>query len=62
MIQEDIIKDTSHRIPKECRQQLRAQLYQQRENINFDPVLQKACANDIEKLCLNVKPGNSQVI
>ncbi|XP_015515645.1 Golgi apparatus protein 1 [Neodiprion lecontei] len=62
MVQEDIIQEKSHRIPKECRQQLRAQLYQQRENINFDPVLQKACSADIQKLCSDKTPGNSQIL
>ncbi|XP_012256488.2 Golgi apparatus protein 1 [Athalia rosae] len=61
-VQNDIIKDKSHRIPKECRQQLRAQLYQQRENIHFDPVLQTACATDIEKLCFDIEAGNSQIL
>lgn len=60
-MQEDIIKESQHRILKDCRQQLRAQLYQQRENIHFDPVLQTACAIDIKQFCYNVQPGNSQV-
>lgn len=56
------MKDTQHRIPKECRQQLRAQLYQQRENIQFDPILQSQCADDVKQYCFNVEAGNSQVI
>jgi len=55
------MKDSQHRVLKDCRQQLRAQLYQQRENINFDPFLQTACAPDIKQFCFNVEPGNSQV-
>nr|ARK19823.1 venom protein [Ampulex compressa] len=62
IIQEDIMKETQHRIPKECRQQLRAQLYQQRENIQFDPILQSQCASDIRQYCFNVEAGNSQVL
>ncbi|XP_076234853.1 Golgi apparatus protein 1 [Calliopsis andreniformis] len=62
IVQEDIMKDTQHRIPKDCRQQLRAQLYQQRENIHFDPVLQAQCTNDIKQYCFNVEPGNSKVL
>lgn len=61
IVQEDIMKDSQHRVVKDCRQQLRAQLYQQRENIHFDPVLQASCAIDIKELCFNVEPGNSQV-
>jgi len=55
------MKDSQHRVLRECRQQLRAQLYQQRENIHFDPVLQTACTADIKQFCFNVEPGNSQV-
>lgn len=61
IVQEDIIKESQHRVLKDCRQQLRAQLYQQRENIHFDPVLQAACTVDIRQYCFNVQPGNSQV-
>ncbi|XP_017787579.1 PREDICTED: LOW QUALITY PROTEIN: Golgi apparatus protein 1 [Habropoda laboriosa] len=62
IVQEDIMKDTQHHIPKECRQQLRAQLYQQRENIQFDPILQTQCTTDIKQYCYNVEPGNSQIL
>ncbi|XP_033338391.1 Golgi apparatus protein 1 [Megalopta genalis] len=61
-VQEDIMKDTQHRVPKECRQQLRAQLYQQRENIHFDPILQAQCADDVKQYCFNVEAGNSQIL
>ncbi|XP_053972285.1 Golgi apparatus protein 1 [Hylaeus volcanicus] len=62
IVQENIIKNTQHHIPKECRQQLKAQLYQQRENIQFDPVLQSQCTTDIKQYCFNVEPGNSQIL
>lgn len=61
IVQEDIIKESQHRVLKDCRQQLRAQLYQQRENIHFDPILQAACTVDIKQYCSNIQPGNSQV-
>ncbi|XP_006615715.1 Golgi apparatus protein 1 isoform X2 [Apis dorsata] len=61
-VQEDIMKDTQHHIPRECRQQLKAQLYQQRENIQFDPILQAQCINDIKQYCYNLEPGNSQIL
>lgn len=61
IVQEDIMKEDQHRIKKNCRQQLKAQLYQQRENIQFDPFLQKVCGNDIQNLCIGVNPGNSRV-
>lgn len=48
-------------IPKDCRQQLKSQIFQQREKIDFDPVLKKACAADIKKFCSLVSSGNAQV-
>ena len=62
IVQKDVIHDSQHRISKECRQQLKQQLYQQRENIKFDPKLQKVCADEIKQYCYNVEPGNSQVL
>ena len=56
------MKDSQPRIPKECKKQLRMQLYQQRENVRFDPVLQKACAFDIKQYCYDPKPGYSPVL
>ncbi|XP_043249603.1 Golgi apparatus protein 1 [Colletes gigas] len=61
-VQDNIMKDTQHNVPKECRQQLKAQLYQQRENIQFDPVLEAQCTTDIKYYCFNVEPGNSQIL
>ncbi|EFA03106.1 Golgi apparatus protein 1 [Tribolium castaneum] len=49
-------------VPKECRQQLKAQLLQQRENIDFDPKLKTACSSDIKLHCANVEHGNAQVL
>ncbi|XP_034948080.1 Golgi apparatus protein 1 [Chelonus insularis] len=62
IVQEDIMNDNQHRVLKDCRAQLRAQLYQQRENIHFDVALQEACTLDIQKFCNGVDPGNAQVL
>ncbi|XP_066137894.1 Golgi apparatus protein 1 [Euwallacea fornicatus] len=56
------VSGVKSQIPKECKQQLRAQLFQQRENIQFDPVLKDACSQDIKKYCGNVQSGNAQVL
>lgn len=61
VMRNDTISGQRHSIPKECRQQVRAQLYQQRENIDFDPKLKAACRNDIESKCKNVPHGGGQV-
>ena len=58
VMRNDTIKGQRHEIPKECRQQVKAQLYQQRESIDFDPKLANACKRDLEKYCANDKgPG-----
>lgn len=62
VMRNDTLKGQRHTIPKECRQQVRAQLYQQRENIDFDPKLKSACKEDIKKFCLNVPNGAGQVL
>ncbi|XP_015126768.1 Golgi apparatus protein 1 [Diachasma alloeum] len=62
IVREDITSGSKHRIEKDCRQQLRSQLYQQRENINLDPLLQKACQPEIKQYCFNIDPGNSQIL
>lgn len=48
-------------IAKDCRQQLKAQIFQQREKIDFDPGLKQHCSVDIRKFCTNVQSGNAQV-
>jgi Golgi apparatus protein 1 len=60
-VRNDTLHDAKHTISKECRQQLRAQLFQQRENIDFDPRLKKACTDDMQKLCAQVQKGSAQV-
>lgn len=57
----DTLRGQRHNIPKECRQQVRAQLYQQRENIDFDPKLKAACHAEIKELCSDVPHGSGQV-
>lgn len=48
-------------ISKECRQQLKTQIFQQKEKISLDPILKKACTPDIKKFCEHVQVGNAQV-
>nr|XP_029727793.1 Golgi apparatus protein 1-like isoform X1 [Aedes albopictus] len=61
VMRNDTIKGAKHSIPKECRQQVRAQLLQQRENIDFDPKLKAACREEINSFCFNVPHGSGQV-
>lgn len=60
-VRNDTLRDAKHTISKECRQQLRAQLFQQRENIDFDPRLKRACTEDIKKWCEGIDKGGAQV-
>ncbi|KAG5892124.1 hypothetical protein JTB14_032347 [Gonioctena quinquepunctata] len=65
-LSEQILNATVHgvksNIPKECRQQLKAQIFQQREKIDYDPVLKSACGSDINNFCKHVQPGNAQIL
>ncbi|KAL1123978.1 hypothetical protein AAG570_001748 [Ranatra chinensis] len=62
IVRNDALADHKPHIPRECRQQLRAQLLQQRENIDLDPTLKEACKLDISRLCKNVARGNARVL
>lgn len=64
-LSEKVVKDTmvgvKSDIHKDCRQQLRAQLFMQRENIEYDPKLARACDTDIKRHCSNIPHGSAQV-
>lgn len=57
----DTIKEHKHSLPKPCREQVRAQLFQQRENIDFDPKLKSICLKDIKTFCNDILPQSGQV-
>lgn len=62
IITNDAISDARFRIKSNCRQQVRNQLLQQRENFNLDPVLKTSCATDVAKFCTGVERGEAQVL
>lgn len=61
MIRNDTLKSQRHSVSKECRQQIRSQLFQQRENIDFDPQLKSACRIEIKEICGDLPKGGGQV-
>lgn len=61
-ITNDSIMGIKSDVPKECRQQIKAQLFQQRENIEFDTKLVMACEGDIRTYCKDVEHGSGQVL
>lgn len=61
-IANDTIAGVKSDVQKDCRQQLKAQLFQQRESIDYDPKLAKACETDIKQHCSNVEHGSAQVL
>lgn len=61
VVRNDTITDSKHKVTKPCRQQLRAQLLQQREYLELDPVLKNACQGDISKHCSGMESGSAQV-
>lgn len=62
VMRNDTLNGNRHTIPKECRQQVRNQLFQQRENIDFDPKMKMYCQNDTEAFCRNVPHDAGQVL
>lgn len=60
-VRNDTVNGLRSDIQKECRQQLRAQLFQQRENVDLDPELKEACREDIKTYCKNVDNSNGYV-
>ncbi|XP_041989238.1 Golgi apparatus protein 1 [Aricia agestis] len=62
IIRNDTLSRKKHTIYKECRQQLRSQLYQQKENIDLDPELKEACKKDLLEFCPTVPHGESAAL
>jgi len=47
----DTVDELKHRISRECRDKLKFESLQKHSNIKLDPVLGKACQEDLEKFC-----------
>ncbi|XP_060516634.1 Golgi apparatus protein 1 [Cylas formicarius] len=56
------IRGIKGQVSRECKQQLKAQLFQQHESIDYDPVLKAACQPDIKKYCNHISAENAQVL
>lgn len=61
IVRNDTLSTNRNRVLKDCRQQMRAQLLQQRENIDFDTKLKESCKKDIQKKCNAIEHGSAQV-
>ncbi|XP_014251813.1 Golgi apparatus protein 1 [Cimex lectularius] len=61
-IRNDTLMGSKQHISKECHQQLRSQLLQQRENVDLNPKLKADCNNDIKTICGQVTHGNAKVL
>ncbi|XP_023166718.2 Golgi apparatus protein 1 isoform X2 [Drosophila hydei] len=60
VMRNDTIRAQRHQIPKECRQQVKSQLYQQRESISLDPKLASVCKNELKEFCADQNgPGQA---
>ncbi|VVC97266.1 unnamed protein product [Leptidea sinapis] len=62
IVRNDTLNRRKHTIYKECRQQLRSQLFQQKENVDLDPELKEACKRDLFELCPNIPHGESAAL
>jgi len=61
-VRNDTLMDKEQRIDRPCQRQLRAELLSRSESIKLDPLLEKACGEDIKDHCAKVKAGEAQVI
>ncbi|KAI5635405.1 cysteine rich repeat domain-containing protein [Phthorimaea operculella] len=59
IVRNDTISKRKHTIYKDCRQQLRQQLFQQKELIDLDPELKEACSKDLNMYCADVPRGEA---
>lgn len=54
--------EKQHRVSQSCRQQLRIQLFQQHEDVKFNPGVHQPCERDEKKFCSSVKPGQGRIL
>ncbi|CAF1472781.1 unnamed protein product [Adineta ricciae] len=57
----DVLKN-QNRINEACRDELKFELLQRTESINFDPILAKVCRKDIKRFCSDRTPGNAEIL
>ncbi|XP_055943166.1 Golgi apparatus protein 1-like isoform X2 [Argiope bruennichi] len=62
IVTNDTVFEKTHRVSRECRQQLKFELFEREENIKLDPVLNSACADDQKKFCFNVRHEEAQML
>ncbi|XP_059059365.1 Golgi apparatus protein 1 [Achroia grisella] len=62
IVRNDTITRRKHTIYRDCRQQLRSQLFQQKENIDLDPELKESCKKDLQIHCGTVEHGESAAL
>ncbi|CAF1437679.1 unnamed protein product, partial [Adineta steineri] len=51
-----------NRVAEVCRNELKFELLQRSESIEFDPLLAKACQGDIRRFCWGRTPGNAEIL
>jgi len=54
--------EKQHRVSQSCRQQLRIQLFQQHEDVKFNPGVHQPCERDEKKFCSAVKAGQGRIL
>ena len=53
---------SQHRVSQPCRQQLRNQLLQQHEDVQFNPNVRKPWTSDEKRFCAQIKPGQGRIL
>lgn len=62
MVRNYTINGKKNVVSKDCRQQLRSQLFHQKENIDLDPELKEACQTDLLSHCQNIQHGEAAAL
>ncbi|PRD28569.1 UNVERIFIED_CONTAM: Glg1 [Trichonephila clavipes] len=62
IVTNDTVFEKTHRVSRECRQQLKFELFERDENIKLDPVLNSACADDQKRFCGTVRQEEAQML
>ncbi|CAF4288811.1 unnamed protein product, partial [Rotaria sordida] len=57
----DVLKK-ENQITEVCRDELKFELLQRSESIDFDPSLAKTCRQDIQRFCSARTPGNAEIL
>ncbi|XP_015923497.1 Golgi apparatus protein 1 [Parasteatoda tepidariorum] len=62
IVTNDTVFEKTHRISRECRQQLKIEQFERDESIKLDPALNDACSEDQKTFCSNVRQEEAHML